>query len=106
VPAQSSGHVEFAGHRLKHSNLCDRPDYAMSSSPRRIVIDDPLLDTPEFRRLLQNAESHDSGGVGVNAAAILEYAESMMANYPDDAARLLGTCRLLAGVLAVEIRET
>ena len=70
------------------------------SGPRPDV--DPLLDTLEFRRLMRQAVQ--SGRLGVSREEIVQYADSMVTNYPDDAAHILATCRLLRGVLAGELR--
>ena len=74
-----------------------------SRSPRL----DPLLDTPEFRRLMRQAASRPAvqGRLGTTLAEILQYADAMMANYPDSAQHLLATCRLLRGLLAGEVEE-
>ena len=74
-----------------------------SRSPRV----DPLLDTPEFRRLLRQATSRPAvqGRLGCSLAEVLQYADAMMANYPNDAGHLLATCRLLRGLLAGEVEQ-
>ncbi len=54
----------------------------MSRSRSRSPRVDPLLDTPEFRRLAQQA-ARRSGNVesmGVSLEEVLEYADVMMAN--------------------------
>ncbi len=75
-----------------------------SRSPRRV---DPLLDTPEFRRLVRQASLRPAinGRLGLTMEEVLQYADSMMANYPNDAEHLLATCRLLRGLLAGEVRQ-
>ena len=74
-----------------------------SRSPRV----DPLVDTPEFRRLVRQAASRPSvqGRLGCSLQEILQYADAMMANYSNDAEHLLATCRLLRGLLAGELEE-
>ncbi len=72
-------------------------------SPRR----DTLLDTPEFHRLARQAAQRPAvqGRLGNTVEEILQYADAMMANYPNDAAHQLATCRLLRGLLTGELRE-
>ena len=67
-----------------------------SRSPRT----DPLLDTPEFRRLMWQAASRPAvqGRLGCTREEILQYADDMMTNYPDNADHMLATCRLLRGL--------
>ena len=74
-----------------------------SRSPRV----DPLLDTPEFRRLIRQATSRPAvqGRMGNTMAEILQYADDMMTNYPDNADHMLATCRLLRGLLAGEVQQ-
>ncbi len=74
-----------------------------SRSPRG----DPLLDTPEFRRLVRQAAQRPAiqGRLGNTGEEILEYTDAMIANYSDDAGHMAATCRLLRGLLAGELRE-
>ena len=75
-----------------------------SRSPRV----DPLLDTPEFRRLLRQATSRPTvqARLGCTREEILQYVDDMMTNYSNDAEQLLATCRLLRGLLVMEyLRE-
>ena len=74
-----------------------------SRSPRV----DPLLDTPEFRRLLRQATSRPTvqGRLGCTREEILQYVDDMMRNYPDNVDHLLATCRLLRGFLAGEVAQ-
>jgi len=76
-----------------------------SRSPRV----DPPLATPEFLRLMQQARRRSSDGnvenLGNTQEEILQYADAMVANYSTNAAHLLGTCRVLRGMLAQEMRK-
>ena len=67
----------------------------------------PLLDTPEFWQLLRQVISRPAvqGRMGCTKAEILQYADAMMANYPDSAQHMLATCRLLRGIMADQVER-
>ena len=45
------------------------------------------------------------GRMGCTREEILQYADDMMTNYPDNADHMLATCRLLRGFLAGELAQ-